>query len=136
MSMDCACAIDPSYGCDEAYSHTEPAMITSDSVEKCTECSGKIQPGTQHEHITFTYPESPNERRETCLTCPDCLSLRKNFFCSWAYGCLWDDFSEYVQEYLEDFPYALLAKLTPAARANACDIIEEEWAEQSDDEED
>lgn len=134
--MECSCAIDPCYDCDEPGIQTGPEMVESEVAETCTECASPILPGTRHEHITFTYqPYTSGETVEVYRTCLDCLSLRRHFFCSFGYGCLWEDFRQHVQEFLEEFPYALLAELTPAAREAACEIIEDEWSEQFDEEE-
>ena len=137
--MECACSIDPDYDYDGEYrredSASEDSAISAADVE-CTECGRTITAGTTYEKTVFhKYGKDGDtvEDEQICNVCPDCLSLRSTFFCSFAYGCLWEDFRTHVEE-TNDFPYALLAELTPAARTMACEAIEEAWADIDDEE--
>ena len=125
--MECGCSID-SYSDDYSNAFHTTSMRKARKEHVCGECGRKIARGESYERSAGLF----DGKILTDKTCPDCLSLREEFFCSWIYSTLWNDFECEVRENHEYISYAALANLTPAARAKACEIIEQVWSDEDD----
>lgn len=117
MEIDCAC-IDSDYGDGEPAEYFNDVEIKSRKQHKCCECDETIETGTIYERATGKW----NGSWDTYKTCADCLSIRKAFFCSYIYGCLWTDLKEYLEpgECLDK----LMLKITQGAREKILEIID------------
>ncbi|MDA3834480.1 MAG: hypothetical protein PF495_13930 [Spirochaetales bacterium] len=119
--MECECSIDNVES--DGY-----AAILSEHVPKarkwhsCKECGRKIRPGEKYERAVFV-----DAGIQTHKTCPDCMSIRKNFFCSWEYGRVLEEFVEYAHNCSGSIPEVCIARLTPRAMEWVCNVIEECW---------
>jgi len=60
-------------------------------------------------------------------TCMDCVSFRDNFFGDWTFETLWEKFSNHMDDCGWQVPEKCLSKVTPAARAEICEMIEKYW---------
>jgi hypothetical protein len=120
--MACSCSI---YACDDEYlaGFMQDKIVKARKVHHCSECSRVILPGEKYEH-TKCVMDGEWSRHKTCL---DCQSIRLSFFESYIFGQLWESFREYLCDCRGQVPESCIAKLTPAARAKVCELIEQNW---------
>ena len=106
------------------------AIRTARKPHGCGECGRIIEPGERYEKAVGKW--DGDFCTET--TCADCLSLRQTFFCSWMYQNLWDEFENWLNDWLYDDSPTLykIENLTPRARNRVLDMISE-WEEENDD---
>lgn len=129
--MSCGCIYVES---GEVYETISNVRIPASQPRKCDECRKTIEKGELYE--CFLGQLSDDKKPETWTTCTDCLSVRDEFFCEgWAFGNIWEDVSYHVDEVGGEIDSDCLAALTPKARADVIDIIDEVWAEMAEDEE-
>lgn len=99
------------------------------SAHKCTECRRVISTREHYLRETTLF----DGKIETWKTCMDCLSIRDNFF---KYGFLYGEVKSMLHDYVRDgngdVPESCLSNLTPGARAMVCAMIEEEWEDAFD----
>jgi len=122
--MDCACVYIGDYDNPDFCS---TKIRSARKEHKCVECSQLIKVGEKYEDIRGKW-ESGIERYITCL---DCVSLREAFFCDgFLYGGMWENFWSFVSDVIEyNFPFSKIAELTPTARSEVCEGIEQIWDE-------
>jgi len=118
--MKCSCSINA--GISEYAKLFSSGWVKSRSVHKCTECGKKMLPGEGYyrERVKF------DGRFSAHKTCNDCISIRSNLCGDWTYGQVLETVSDAI-EAGHDIPERCLSKLTPAARAWVCDLIEKLW---------
>lgn len=123
--MDCSCSIEHDHDDDCVPSNLTVTMVTLQKLtKKCNECNCDILPGVTHERVIGVW----DKKGKLFRTCPDCLSLRENFY----QGCFT---ISYIREGIEDFiceadgeiPESCLSSLTPVAREFVLKIIEDVW---------
>jgi len=99
-------------------------MVVARKQHKCSECCQAIEPGVKYEHVYGIWDGDTH----TYKTCPDCLSLRQQFFLhGYYYEQLWDDFKDAFGYIDSEIPESCISKLTPGARARVCAMIEKWW---------
>ena len=125
--MECSCNIN---SCDEGYEVYKKRTITSKTIHKCGECNRKIPVGEKYEVYTGVF-EGDRYRHKTCS---DCLSFRNNFFGSWMFESLWEDFRDNMDDCGWQVPEKCLSKVTPATRAKICEMIEDYWMDYENEE--
>lgn len=103
---------------------------------RCSECLGTIFPGQTYLEERYIYDGDVSTHK----TCACCESVREHLFCRFTYGEIWFDLRDQLYHAIhyevDGAPWAKIAKLTPAARANVLLMIEEIWRDAIDDEED
>ena len=72
----------------------------------CGECDEKILPGDLHEYATGKWDGDWSEHR----TCARCCNVRRDYFGSWCYGMLVEDFNA---EHGIDYRHGIPAHITP-----------------------
>lgn len=127
--MGCGCTID-GYSDGDSYAFHIMSMRKALKEHKCGECCRKIAKGETYEVSKGMFEGTFDAHK----TCTDCLSLRKEFFCSWSYSTLWYDFECEAREFPEEISYDSVANLTHTARTRACEIIEQVWSDEDDEE--
>lgn len=118
--MECSCQIN--VGVDDECEMLSAKWTRSRSLHKCGECGLKIKPGAEYLRERTIYDGHFN----TYKTCVDCLSIRQNLCGDWIYTAVRETVSDAIADGLE-IPEKCIARLTPAARAWVCELIEEEW---------
>ena len=84
--MDCAC-IDGADSADGVVELLTTTKRKARKTHKCVECSGDIMQGQYYEHSKYLWEGEWFEDK----TCPACLEIRNEYFCSWMSGCIWDE---------------------------------------------
>ena len=128
--MECSCNIDAGVG-DDGYEEIAQYMKYSKSKHKCGECGKTIKPGEKYEYYKGRFDGEFHIHK----TCIDCLSLREHFFGDWIFESTWEMFQEHMDECFWQVPEKCLAKVTSNTRAKICEMIEEYWMENEEDEE-
>lgn len=118
--MECSCSINA--GVDDPVELISVKWVTAKSVHKCGECGKNMKPGEVYFRERYIF----DEKFETCKTCHNCISIRRNLCGDWIYGQVRETISDAILDGLE-IPEKCIAKLTPAARAWVCELIETEW---------
>lgn len=118
----CACLIDNE---GEASDVSFTRMQMASKTHCCGECGREIRPGETYERVSGKWDCG----FETYKTCADCLSVRDTYFCSYSYGCVWEDLENTVHDSRGNVADARLCELTPAARTRVMELIEAEWEE-------
>ena len=119
--MECACDINVDH--DGGPSMYTEKIVKAKQDHRCYECLKDIKSGERYEHVRGMWDGSFS----TYKTCLDCVSLRKQFFSTWIYTQLWDDFDNYLDESNGELPEKCIAALTPMAREKVCEKIEMYW---------
>ena len=119
---------DPNDGLEcELFSET---IRTARKPHRCGECGRIIEPGEKYENAVGKWDG------DFCteITCADCLSLRKTFFCSWLYQNIWNEFEEWLRDWvLSESPVLYrIENLTPRAREKVLQMVGE-WEDMDDD---
>lgn len=127
--MECSCEIE--VDCYDA----QPTSFESFSKMarkryRCTECSRTIMAGESYRWERGQW----EGKRTTYRTCSDCLSIRDIFFQRWVYGEIIDALWDFIYDQDGDIPESRISRLTPAARARVCGIIEAYWDKEEDEE--
>ncbi|MBT8454164.1 MAG: hypothetical protein KJO40_19530 [Deltaproteobacteria bacterium] len=137
----CSCvAIDVEDGFDDWGDE----MRVAGTERKCVECSREIALGEQYEFswgVKLDYDEQVIEdESEDFTTCVDCASMREAFFCGGHFiGRTWDDLGDHLAEVVafgDGVSSECMQQLTKSARDDVCDIIEEIWRDNEDDDDD
>lgn len=116
--MECSCEINIDTS-DDTADYYNSKIIKARKNHQCCECHKVIKPGEQYEIISGCWDGS----FEHYKTCTDCLSLRKQFFPhGWYFNQMWDDFFENIGCSANE---SCIAALTPKARENVCEHIEQ-----------
>ncbi len=118
--MECACIDAP---VDDCCYVLFDKMNAARKEYKCHECHRRIFKREQY-RLERTVFEG---RFSTHRTCIDCCSVREHLVCDFFYGYVWELIQEIIDEDPEDLPWARIGRLTPAARAHICEMIEEAW---------
>jgi len=119
--MDCTCNIDIDHdGGPDCHSEK---IVKAKQGHRCYECLKDIKPGDKYEYTSGKW--------DGCFlvykTCLDCRSLRNQFFSSFTYTMIWDDFDDYLGDCNAEIPEDCIAELTPVAREKVCEKIESYW---------
>ena len=117
----------------EPYRAEISEMLPSTGVEMCGECSRLIPSGEEYE--LYIGGESEEKLTDRYITCKDCLSVRKVFFCDWIFGHIWEDLVDYIEDVDGEITTDCIAALTPLAREGVIEVIDERFRE-IDEEED
>ena len=120
--MNCSCALNSSCG-DEGYEELYCRKSLAKREYRCEECDCEILPGTYFRLEGFR--DDDNEKTIIVRTCLDCASVIDHIFCEYVIGDIWVDLEEKLEDDPDFYvPENCLAKLTPTARADVCDLIE------------
>jgi hypothetical protein len=107
-------------------------MVRARKIHKCGECSREILPGEQYEYATGGCSDSIIDQHKTCA---DCLSVRDSFFCNgWMYGVMWEQLWEHIFDMGGEIDSSCIVPLTPKAQGDVCDLIEQVWADDLEEE--
>jgi len=122
----CSCIVVDDYDLPDFYvSETRRAR----KEYKCGECRRQIQSGETYEHVRGKWDGAITVYR----TCVDCLSVRNSFFCDgFVHGNIWEVLEEHLDELVRfgnGVADSCIAPLTPRAREQVCDFVEEIWSE-------
>ena len=118
--MDCSCQIDTGYDADSNPGFVHERMRKARKTHKCSECHRVIAINEIYVYVTGVW----DGEFSSFKTCVDCASLRNEFFSSYIFEHVWEDFKEYVSECDGNIPEKCLLKLTNTARAKVVDIME------------
>ena len=83
------CTVNTNYD-GEGPDVCEDKIVTARKEYRCIECRDVIKPGDKYEYTRGLW----DGRWSTFRTCILCLRIRKDFFCSWVYGDMRQDFFE------------------------------------------
>jgi hypothetical protein len=88
---------------EEGYEDWGEEMRVAGTEHKCFECNRQIDLGEQYEFswgVRLDDDENViEEESNDYITCVDCTSMRKGFFCeSWYVGRTWEDLEEHLAE--------------------------------------
>lgn len=120
--MECAC-IDVDIDLDCTVEILSDKTVMAKKEHKCCECKRAIEPGEKYRNECLKF-EGKLERWKTCL---DCLSVRREIFCSFYFGCLWDDLETELFENDGTLSEECVSSLTCKARERVCEIIDRVW---------
>ena len=128
--MDCSCSIEYYHDDDCVPSNFTVSMITLQKLtKKCNECNCDILPGTTHERVIGVW----DKIGKTFRTCPDCLSLRTNFYPEgFTISCVREGIEDFICESDGEIPESCLSSLTPIAREFVLKRIEDFWEHEED----
>lgn len=119
---DCACVYSPYEGDPPEFESTTQQKARK--VHICCECGRKIMPGEKYERTSGMWDGA----MQTFRICADCLSVLDSFFCDGrTFECMWDDLYEHIRCMRGEIASSCLVSLTPAARKDVCEMIEEQW---------
>ena len=118
--MECACF---NAGVDEYSEILSDTYPTANREYKCGECRRVIMPGEIYRLEKALF----NRSADTVKTCIDCNSVREYLVCDFYWGEVWELVRESFRDYPDAIPWTKIGRLTPAARAMACEIIEDIW---------
>jgi hypothetical protein len=125
---ECACSydIDANDG-DYAEECTvyDAIVLHTCRKAKCIECGLVLEVGDIVERIDQKFEDEWSH----FFTCPDCISVRKNLFCAFMYGCIWDDLRNEIIDEGNMPSESCMALLTPKAREDVCELIEESYGD-------
>jgi len=98
----------------------------------CGECGVTIQPGERYRKCVGKW----DGRFETYKMCSVCQEILDAFFCDgFFFGQLHDDLRGHILDMGGEIKGACLAALSPRARETICEMIEEYWEENYDEDE-
>jgi len=125
--MDCACF---DADVDDYVTPISDTKPTARKEHTCCECGRIIRIGERYRLEKNVFDGS----FDTFKTCVDCDSVRTHLVCSFYYTQVWELVTENIREcaLFDSIPYSKIAKLTPLAREQVCEIIEEYWDDQED----
>lgn len=96
---------------------------------KCTECEEIIKPDEWYEYVSGKWESDFLVYK----TCKDCLSVRDTFFCEGhCFGNIWEDLIKYINTLDGKISSDCITVLTPYAREQVCDLIEECWRDKEE----
>jgi hypothetical protein len=126
--MSCSCVIDVSHdGSSEDIASSETPVARKE--HKCCECHRVIQKGEKYER----YASLCEGSWDTYKTCWDCFSVRNALFCNWYFGRVWEEIWENFA-YNSELPSAdCMMQMTKAGRDRYCDMLQEYWGDDWDD---
>lgn len=126
--MECGCSIEVDYDGGDGPEFFQEADHKARKQHKCCECKRTIEPDEVYRKESGRW----NGGFESYKTCLDCLSMRQAFFCGFYYEQVWQMFRDEMFETGGDFNQTAMAKLTPAAREKACEIVEGIWKDEDE----
>lgn len=119
--MDCSASIDTD---GEAPKVKTQKIVKARKNHICSECKRVIEKKEEYESFRGYWEYLGwNEYK----TCSDCLSIRKVFFESFCFECLYDDLIDYISNTYGEIPEDCISPLTPRAKDKVCDLIERYW---------
>lgn len=139
--MNCSCV---AIEVEEGYDDWGEEMRVTGTERRCVECSREIALGEQYEFswgAKLDYDDNViAEESEDYTTCVDCASMRRAFFCGGHYvGRIWEDLGEHLAEVVvfgNGVSSECLAQLTKPARDDVCDLVEDIWEDQDEEDDD
>lgn len=123
--MQCTCI---EVDCDDPCQVISQKVVKARKAYQCCECRETINIGDEYEHYTGTHEGSIFHHK----TCKDCVSLRDAYFCNYYFGDVWELFRQHVYESNGEVCLEPMEKLTPRAKAKACEVIDEFWREEDE----
>jgi len=125
--MTCQIELDPD--CGDIAEFSTQNLVTARKEHKCAECGRTISPGEKYEYVTGRW----NDYFQVYKTCADCLSIRDTLFCNFYFGCIYEELRAEIDNTNGGNHIAEnLSGLTPAARTKVSEMLEEHWAEMSE----
>jgi len=122
--MECSCEIDIELDDGDSCDFVKSAMMTARNQHTCSECKNTIAKGVTYENVRGCWDGDFHVYK----TCPDCLSLRNEFFRGgYFFGYIWEHFRETVDSVGASISEGCISHLTPVARGRVCDIIQAWW---------
>ena len=134
--MECSCVYVNHESSIFAMWSADLGFIPAKRVVYCDECGAAIAPGELHEkycvqwehHQHFLRHAGVEGEYRSYRTCPDCHSIRKEFFCDgWIWTQIIDDLWDHIVSIDGELSETCLIELTPGGRAMVCDLIEDMW---------
>lgn len=124
----CACPIDMNINiCDDNCITVEKEGFEKATEDtECYECGKIINQGG----IIYVEEISPMDDEQpkyinTIRTCPACLSIRRELFCSFCYGRLMQDLEDYLIENDGHIPEDCMVGLIPEAQKTVLSMMDE-----------
>ena len=119
--MECQIEVDSYDGMMAKFSST--TMRVARRQHKCQECLAAIEPGESYEINRGLW----DDEWSTFKTCSVCLEIRKHLFCSWIYGCMWEDLAEELR--WDTLDLSGLAGMSKAAMESLSETCDRAWEE-------
>jgi len=136
MTDPCACIV---CDADEPYDDSGHEICVAGTERKCCECARVIELGEQYEAAWGGYFIDDDENLgdiDEYVTCLDCVSVIASFFCNGhLFHGVWEMLDDHLDEVVtfgDGVSSACLVPLTPRAREKVCDMIEERWDDDDD----
>ena len=119
--------------CDDYCTCLSSTRPKARKEHKCNECKRIIPIGDKYLREVTLY----DGEVEAWKTCKDCESIRDNFFTGgYYYGEILYTLREHIYESYGDVSESCIADLTPGAQEIVCNIIEDYWGDNDDEDED
>jgi len=118
-------------------------MRVAGTEHKCVECRRTIELGEEYELSWGEYFDDDGDVIESESTkeytvCIDCTSMRRAFFCEgWYIGRTWNTLGDHLAEVVQfgnGVSSECMMQLTKSARDDVCDIIEDIWSDEEEEE--
>jgi hypothetical protein len=142
VTESCACIV---VDCDECYDESSSGISVAGTEHTCCECRRVIDLGEEYESAWggyYKYDEDDNETLQNIdeyATCIDCVSIIDSFFCNGRlYHGMWEMLEGHLDEMVAYGPGiadSCITPLTDVARDMVCDMIEERWDDDEDEDE-
>jgi len=126
--MECACMID--YDIDSYCMpvRSRAVMVRARKELGCVECARPIGVGEMYEHLFSVWQQGWQIDRDITRTCMNCLSVRKALFCgSWIISAIWEEVWNMIVDTEGQVSSECVLALTPHAREQMLDMIDEYW---------
>lgn len=129
--MECSCDVGgQDYG--DPIHDIDVSDVRAVSPCKCSECGRQFDYDEAHERYIYFWKNMRTEWDRKIMIyrmCHDCRSIVNSMFDGWSFETVFEQIENYLDEGYE-IPSSCIARLTPRARDEVCDLIEMYWSKE------